>query len=506
MTNVVLYLRYSSDKQTEQSIEGQDRICRQYCERNDMHIVETYIDRALSASKNTEKREEFQRMIKDSERGKWEAVIVYKLDRFARNRYDSATYKNKLKKNGVRVISATENIADSPEGIILESVLEGMAEFYSMELAQKVTRGMNETALKCNSCGGTIPLGYKVENKKLVVDPLTAPIVQEAFTKYANGETITAICDSFNGRGIKTKKGIPFNKNSFHNMLLNEKYIGVYKYKNIRIENGIPAIIDKEIFNAVQNRIKNNQIGAIRRKRKVDYLLAQKIFCGHCNSPMTGESGTSKNGESHYYYTCSGRKRFHSCDKKAVPKDFIERAVVEDALELLTPEKIEEIADMAIKQLELENEQNTVIPAIQNEIKEIDKGISNLLRLVEKGAEADALFARLKELETNKKNAERRLKDESKSTIRLEKKKVIFWLSQFANGDINDEHFRRQVIGMLVNSVTIWDEPDGWYKVTTTFNLSSQGTSTFRCSENKDGGSPEKGQSPVGDCPFSVIY
>ena len=153
--NVVLYLRYSSDKQTEQSIEGQDRVCSAFCKSNNYKIVGKYIDRATSASKDTEKRLEFLQMVKDSERKQFEAVIVYKLDRFARNRYDSAVYKNKLKKNGVRVISATEIISENPEGIILESVLEGMAEFYTMELSQKVKRGMNETALKCNATGGT---------------------------------------------------------------------------------------------------------------------------------------------------------------------------------------------------------------------------------------------------------------------------------------------------------------------------------------------------------------
>ena len=492
MTNVVLYLRYSSDKQTEQSIEGQDRICRQYCAKNNMCVISTYIDRALSASKNTEKREDFQRMIRDSERGNFEAVVVYKLDRFARNRYDSAIYKNKLKRNGVKVVSATENITDSPEGIILESVLEGMAEFYSMELAQKVTRGMHETALKGNSCGGSIPLGYKVEHKKLVIDPLTAPIVKEAFEKYASGETIVQICDDFNARGLRSAKGALFNKNSFRNMFMNEKYIGVYKYKDIRIEGGIPAIIDKEMFELVNKRMTNNKKAPSKKKAKVDYLLTSKLFCGHCNSPMVGESGTGKNGRIYNYYTCSNRKYTQSCDKKLLPKDFIERVVVEDALLLLTSEKIEEIADIAVKEIEKENQENTSIPAIQSRLHEIDKSISNLLRLVEKGANADALFDRLKELENKKKAVEFRLTEEKKNLLTLDKVTIVYWLSQFSKGDINDEHFRRQVINLLVNSVTVWDDPDGWYRITSTYNLTSHGTVTFRCSDKGTDGPPTK--------------
>lgn len=477
--NAVLYLRYSSDKQNEQSIEGQQRICKAFCERNDMTIVNVYIDRALSASKHTEKREDFQRMIKDSDKRQFEAVVVYKLDRFARDRYDSAVYKNKLKKNGVRVVSATENISDSPEGIILESVLEGMAEFYSKELAQKVTRGMNETALKCNSCGGHIPLGYKIENKKFVVDPATAPIVVEAFERYANGETVAELCESFNSRGFRTAKGAEFNKNSFRNMFQNERYIGVYKYKDIRIEGGVPAIVSKEVFEVVQRRLKINAQAPSRGKAKVDYLLAQKLFCGHCGSVMTGECGTSKSGETYNYYTCAGRKRFHSCDKKNLRKEWIEQTVAEDALSLLTNEHIDEIAEIAVNQAELEASQNTVIPALKAEIHNIERSITNLLRLAERGADSDSLYNRLQELETLKKNLEKRLTDELRAVVVLEKDHVIWWLRKFSKGDIKDPVFCRQVIDLLVNSVTVWDEPDGWYKITIVYNLTSQNTKTL---------------------------
>ena len=171
-----LYLRYSSSNQTEQSIEGQMHVCQDFCKRHNIRIVEMYIDRATSASKDIEKRVEFLKMIKDSEKGNFNAVIVYKLDRFARSRYDSATYKYRLKRNGVQLISATENITQDPEGIILESVLEGMAEFYSAELSQKINRGMRESVMKHNSIGGAIPLGYKTVDKKLVIDETTAPI------------------------------------------------------------------------------------------------------------------------------------------------------------------------------------------------------------------------------------------------------------------------------------------------------------------------------------------
>ena len=501
--NVVLYLRYSSDKQTEQSIEGQQRICMQYCKQNKLNIIDCYIDRALSASKNIEKRESFQRMIKDSEKRAFEGIVVYKLDRFSRNRYDSATYKNKLKKNGVRVISATENISDDPAGIMMESILEGMAEYYSAELAQKITRGMNESALKCNSCGGIIPLGYRIENKKFIIDSQTAPIVKEAFERYAQGETISEISESFNNRGFKTAKGVPFNKNSFRSMFQNERYIGIYKYKDIRIEGGIPAIIDKEMFQKVQNMLKKNTTAPARKRATQNYLLSLKLFCGHCGALMTGEYGTSKNGERHYYYKCLTAKQTHSCDKKPVKKEWIERIVAMDALELLTPEKIDEIADMAIRQIEKDIEENTTIPALKKQIKETEKSIKNLLIMVERGSTSESLFTRLDELEQQKKDLQIKLEQEKLQTVTLEKPHIVWWLNKFSKGDINDENFRRQVIDLLVNSVTIWDEPDGWYKITTTYNLTSVKTKTFRCSNEKSNVPPKQEKTHI--CASSLV-
>ena len=472
--NVVLYLRFSSDKQNEQSIEGQKRICTEYCSRNDMTIVGYYIDRALSAAKNIEKREDFQKMIRDSEKGTFEAVIVYKLDRFARNRYDSATYKNKLKRNGVRVISATENISDNPEGIILESVLEGMAEFYSKELSQKVTRGMHETALKGNSCGGSIPLGYIIKNKKFVIDAEKAEIVKEAFSRYAGGETIKSITADFNARGLRTAKDVPFNKNSFSNMFKNERYIGIYKYKDIKIENGIPAIIDREIFNNVQERLEMNKKAPAKAKAKVNYLLSQKLYCGHCQELMTGEYGTSETGEKYYYYVCSGKRRLHNgCDKKAVGKEAIERAVVEDAVMLLTPENIETIASIAMETAEKENNNNGILSELNRELAQTTKGINNLLRLVERGSDSETLFSRLEELEQQKKFLENRIAEEQNQMINIEKDHIVWWLSRFAQGDINDETYRRLIIDLLVHSVTIWDDPDGEHKITVHYNLTS---------------------------------
>ena len=229
----VIYARYSSDNQREESIEGQLRECTAFAEKNGFTILRHYIDRAVSAK--TDNRPEFQNMIKDSGKKQFEAIIVWKLDRFARNRYDSTHYKAILKRNDVKVISATEKISDSPEGILMESILEGFAEYYSADLSEKIVRGMTENALKGKFNGGRVPIGYVVdEEQRLQIDPLTAPFVQEAFKRYAEGQDMKVIRDWLNEKGVTTSKGKPMTYNIVHNMLKNRRNPGHRPCRAIR--------------------------------------------------------------------------------------------------------------------------------------------------------------------------------------------------------------------------------------------------------------------------------
>ena len=489
-TDVSLYLRFSSERQKEQSIEGQLRDCIAYCKRKEYRIVAIYVDRATTARKDVEKRIHFQQMIADSVHRAWELVIVWKLDRFSRNREDSAVFKMRLRKNGVKVESATENISKNPEGIILESVLEGIAEYYSADLSQKITRGLRESALKGHSVGGHVPLGYKIEDHKLAIDPETAHIVQEAFQLYANGETVADICRLFNTKGYHTAKGAEFNRNSFKSMFRNERYIGVYTYRDIRIEDGVPAIIDKELFETVSHRLSKNAEAPARGKAKVEYLLSGKLFCGHCGASMNGESGTGRHGGKFHYYACYSRKRYHSCDKTPLKKDYIEYLVAQDAMELMTDEVIEEMADMAIAQSDQDLKENTRIPELTAKKQEVEQAIGNITKAIEKGVASDTLLNRLTELEKEKKNLATQLADEEKYIYRIDRDQIIFWLSKFKDGDIEDEDFRRHIIDLIVNSVTVWDEPDG-YRITTAYNLTSCKTKTFHARPSADPSSTE---------------
>lgn len=471
-----LYVRYSSVNQTEQSIEGQTRVCQEFAERHGIRIVEIYADRATSASKDIEKRVNFLKMIKDSEKNLFDAVIVYKLDRFSRSRYDMATYKYRLRKNGVQVISATENISNDPEGIILESVLEGMAEFYSAELSQKITRGLKETAFKHNTYGGQCPLGYKIVDKKFVIDEETAPLVREAFSMCAEGHTIADICRSFNARGFRTSKGARFGKSSFMSLLHNERYIGVYKYGEYRAEGAIPAIIDKETFTLVQERIRQNRVAPGARKAKAVYLLSGKLFCGHCGSKMNANSS----GDGYRFYDCYGRKNARViCNKRNMRKDLIEKVVVEDALSLLTDETIEEIATVAVQTHTREIEQSSNIMQLRTRLHETKVSLDNLTKAIESGLAPQAILKRMSELEDEQNALETAIKKETLNSDPLEKEEIIYWLEQFRQGDINDENFLKMLIDLFVQSVTVWDEDGTPHHLEIAYNLTSMQNKTY---------------------------
>ena len=223
LIRAVIYARYSSSGQREESIEGQLRDCYDFARKNRINVIGEYIDKAISGK--TDKRPDFQRMLRDSERGHFDAVIMWKMDRFARNRYDSAIYKYKLKKNGVRIFYAKETIPDGPEGIILESVMEGYAEYYSENLSQNVRRGMYDSALELKTLGRKI-IGYKTgADGKFEIDPGQAAVVRRIFEEYAAGECAKDIYTRLNEEGYRTSRNGLFNKNSLRRILENEKYI-----------------------------------------------------------------------------------------------------------------------------------------------------------------------------------------------------------------------------------------------------------------------------------------
>ena len=455
--NAVIYARYSSDNQREESIEGQLRECKEYADQNGITVVRTYIDRALSAK--TDSRPQFQQMIHDSATHTFEAVLVWKLDRFSRNRYDSAHYKRILKNNRVHVVSVTEPISNTPEGIMLESLLEGMAEYYSAELAEKVSRGHKENALKAKFNGGPVPLGYRIDSEHhYQIDPNTAPVVQEAFHRYAAGESIRSIIESLNARGIRNSRGNPFTKNSFQTLLKNRRYLGEYRYKDTVIPDAIPAIIDPDCFDAVQRRCEIHRQAPAHNKADIHYLLTTKLFCGKCGTMMAGESGRSHTGTVHCYYKCGTRKRSgkEACSLKPVRKEPLEQFVVQTALEKVLNDRVIDL--LADKLLEYQSKENTRLLVLQAELKEVKRRIDNLVTAIEQGILTPSTKARMEELEQQREALETSILQEQIEKPPITREQILFWFDQFRHGDPADIVFQEKVIDCFVNSIYLFDD------------------------------------------------
>ena len=455
--NVVIYARYSSHAQNEQSIEGQLHACYDFARRNEYVVIKEYIDRAISGK--TDNRPAFQQMIEDSKKKQFQFVLVYQLDRFARNRYDSATNKAKLKKNGVRVLSARENISDDASGILMEAVLEGMAEYYSAELAQKVSRGMALCAEKCLYTGGPAPaLGYKVNpDKTFAIDEAAAAIVQMIFRMYADGKTIKEVTDYLNARNIVSSRGSIFNKNSLRHLLTNKRYIGTYTYKGQETPNGMPRIISDELFNEVQEKMKQNAKAPARARAKEEYILTTRLFCGHCREMMIGVSGTSKTGATHYYYVCKNAKK-KNCDKKAVRKQYIEDLVVNKCRELLTDETIQMIAENCAK-VYTEDKSTSELDIMRKRMNNIENAISSLLSAIEAGAPTAPIIERLRQKNEEKEGlakliAAEELKNPQMPTV----EQIVYFLRQLQNNKADDLRTRKALIATFIKAIYLYDD------------------------------------------------
>ena len=470
----VIYARYSSDNQREESIEGQIRECTAYAEKNGITIVKHYIDRAISAK--TDNRPEFQQMIKDSDKKLFDIVLVWKLDRFARNRYDSARYKTQLKKNGVKLMSATEIISEGPEGIILESVLEGYAEYYSADLSEKVIRGMTENALKGKFTGGAIPFGYIINaDHRFEIDPLTAPFVAETFQRYNDGQTMREIRDWLNEKGVKNQRGGLMTFNTIQHMLNNRRYIGELKYRDVLIPDAIPSIVSAELFNDVQEKIAKNKKAPARRKAEDDYLLTTKLFCGYCGALMFGESGTSRTGEVHRYYKCATAKKHKGCKKKTVRKQWLEDFVVNQTMQLVKDDAAME--SIIAKVMELQNKENTNIPLYEKQLRDAESGIQNMLNAIQAGILTSSTKERLEQLEETKRELEARIAEEKLAKPKVTEEFIRFWLLRFRKLDMSLKDQRQALVDTFINAIYLYDD-----KVLITFNY-KEGTQTVTFGE-----------------------
>ena len=452
----VIYARYSSDNQREESIEGQIRECTAFAEKNGITILKHYIDRAYSAK--TDNRPEFQRMVNDSRQRLFDIVLVWKLDRFARNRYDSANYKNILKKNGVRVVSANEPISDRSEGILLESMLEGFAEYFSADLAEKVSRGMTENALKCKFNGGNPTIGFTSDKEQnILIDPVKAPFVLDAFKMYDDGSTMSQIRDFLNEHNVLNSRGNPHTVNSVAKILKNRRYIGEYSYRDIVIPNGIPAIVPQDLFSRVQEKIEKNKKAPARAKAEVDYLLTTKLFCGHCGAYMCGESGKGRSGKVYHYYKCvSVKKKRTDCKKKAIKKDFIEEFVIRHTMKTLNDDAaIEAIIAML---MDLQERENVNLPLYEQQLRDVERNIENLLDAIQQGIFTKSTKTRLEELEATKEDLEIRIANEKIAKPKVTEEHLKSYFYRFRGMDMRIQKNRQMLIDSFINRIYLYDD------------------------------------------------
>ena len=419
-----LYARFSSDNQRSESIDAQIRAMKAYCTQRHIAIVETYVDEAKSAT--TDRRPSFQQMIADSSSHRFDILLVHKLDRFARNRYDSAVYKRELRKNGVTVYSVLENLDNSPESVMMESVFEGMSEYYSQNLAREVMKGMRETALQCKHTGGKPPLGYDVDpvSRKLVINPQEAEAVRLIFSMYGEGCGYSEILAALHEAGYKTKNGNEFLKNSLYSILTNPKYCGIYVFNRssaksitgtrnthllkasediISIEGGVPQIVDERTFAQVQGRIDSNKRIGVRNKAKTVYLLAGKVVCKVCGRRMTGNTRYSgRNKEKYVTYRCPSKH--YVCKNKEINQEYLDRFVVAMLeIHIFNDDAIQGIA----KRIEAMSGNHSEIIAeernkLQASLNEVDEAINNITQVIMGGIVSVALTDKLAELEQKK--------------------------------------------------------------------------------------------------------
>ena len=429
----VIYARYSSEKQNEQSIEGQLRICNQYAEANGLTVMDTYIDRAMTGT--NDHRPAFQQMLADCEKAvPWDVVIVYAIDRFGRNSIEIAVNKQRLKKHNKTLVSATQRTSENIDGtknldgILLENVYIGLAEYYSAELSQKIKRGLSESRNKGQYTGGSVCFGYRVENKKVYVHEEQAEIVRYIFRQYAQGVFAKDIIADLTAKGI-TYKGKPFALNTIYYMLRMKRYIGVYHCAGTDYLNIYPPIVPKSLFEEVGRILEKNKIGSV--SREVEFLLKGKLICGFCGHHLQGDSGTSRNGRKVYYYKCMGRKKKHICKKSILPKEKLEKMILDATMQVFgTPEGVSAITDEILKIHAKRMNDKSLLAILNNERDEIKRALANIMKAVEQGIFNATTKNRMDELESQLAEVEDKITVEQYEVQnQLKKEEIIEYLT-----------------------------------------------------------------------------
>lgn len=454
----VIYARYSSHNQKEESIEQQVEECMAFAALNHIKIIQVYSDKALSGK--TDKRPQFQKMMRDAEKRQFTVVVAYKSNRIARNMLNALSYEDKLGRFGIETLYAKEEFGNTAAGRFALRTMMNVNQFYSENMAEDIRRGMRDNAENCK-VNGAIPLGYvRGPDGRYAIEPAEAAIVREIYKRVLEGESFVDIANDLNGRGIKTKRKGLWNKNSFHRLLSNDNYIGVYRHSGYVSEQGIPPILEKEVFYAMQKHLETKKNPRGRHRENNDYLLTGKLHCGYCKSFMVGISGTSKTGDKHYYYTCNDRRTGGPCKKENVRKDYIEQTVAELTQRfILQDEVIEWIAASAMEVL-AQSSSEVEIAAMESELAADRKAAKNIMNAIEQGIFTAMTKDRLLELELDISTLEKSIalaRAASEETV-MEKERIIWTLEQLRDGDVTSKDYQKRLFDTFVKAVYLWDD------------------------------------------------
>ena len=465
----VLYGRYSSHNQKDISVEQQFEKGYELAAEYGIRIIDTYADRAVSG--RTDKRRDFQRMMTDAAKGKFRYVIAWKSNRMGRNMLEALINEARLQDLGVRVLYVEEDFDDTAAGRFAARSMMNVNQFYSENMAEDIKRGLYDNAANCMVANGHLPYGYKAdETLHYAIDEPKAAVIREIFTRVSCGEAFVDIMASLNARGIKTSYGRPWGRSSFQKILSNERYRGIYIYGDVRKEGGIPRIVSDELYFKVQEVITTKKNPQGRHRVNGDYLLTGKLFCGHCKSPMTGISGTSRSGNLHYYYVCQKRRTEKTCEKKNLRRDDIELQVAKAIKRrTLDDDTINWIADSVVEYSQ-HQESASGIGLLEDQLKDTQRSIKNLMAAIEQGIITPTTKARLMELEKEQSDIDRKITMAKADVIPVNRDQLVGWLKKLQAGDVHDKKYQAELFDTFLIAVYVYDNPDGQDYMKVVFN------------------------------------
>lgn len=453
----VLYGRYSSHNQKDLSIEQQFEKGYDLAKEYGIKIVETYADRAVSG--RTDKRKDFQRMMREAASGKFRYVIAWKSNRMGRNMLEALINEAKLQDMGVRVLYVEEDFDDTAAGRFAARSMMNVNQFYSENMAEDIKRGLYDNAANCMVANGRLPYGYKADDTlHYAIDEPKAAVIREIFTRVACGEPFVDITNSLNARGIRTSNGREWGRSSFQKILSNERYLGIYIYGDVRKEGGIPRIVSDELFYKVQEVLKTKKNPQGRHRVYGDYLLTGKLFCGKCKSPMVGISGTGRSGKLHHYYVCQRRRTEKTCDKKNIRRDEIELQVAQAIQSCaLKDDIIEWIADSTIAHNE-KKEAESKVGILEDQLAGAERGIKNIMTAIEQGIITETTKGRLIELEAECASIRAKIAAARADIVTVSRDDIISGLELFRDGDIHDKKYQMRLFDTFLVAVYVYDD------------------------------------------------